>query len=431
MDLTFAILIFAIVGLATIVLATATIQAAEQQKIRNILLLAFALRLMVGTLFAVFPETRIFHDDASGYEGLGLRIAEGWSGEAPPLPAAEMREQNYGQPYLCAAIYYLVGPVRPAPSFFNALVGTLTVFVVFKLSRLLFDFVVARRAALLAAFTPSMILWSATALKDPLMTLLICISLYSCVRMKQRFSFGALIGTIIPAILVQPFRFYLVYFLGFAIVISMVFERGMKVFTGVYKQLVAGGALLILLGLLGFAGRAEQGTEYLNLQRVSSFRQSMATTADSGFAADVDISTPTGAITFLPIGLSVLLLGPFPWQWGSLRALMAVPETVLWWFLFPSLIRGVRFSIRHIFSEVSPILIFSITLSCAYSLIHGNVGSAFRQRAQIFVFLFIFTALGSFGRALRRRGIDERHLLRHEPRLTEPVAVAATGAARA
>jgi hypothetical protein len=43
---------------------------------------------------------------------------------------------------------------------------------------------------------------------------------------------------------------------------------------------------------------------------------------------------------------------------------------------------------------------------CAYSLVHGNVGSGFRQRSQVFVFLFMFTALGWFQKKCTEAGID-------------------------
>ena len=46
-----------------------------------------------------------------------------------------------------------------------------------------------------------------------------------------------------------------------------------------------------------------------------------------------------------------------------------------------------------------------------YSLVHGNVGAAFRQRAQIFVLLFIFASLGTYVKTCRRRGIDSNLLL--------------------
>jgi len=43
---------------------------------------------------------------------------------------------------------------------------------------------------------------------------------------------------------------------------------------------------------------------------------------------------------------------------------------------------------------ISPILIFTVMLTLSYSVFQGNVGTAYRQRAQLLVFYFIFVAVG-------------------------------------
>jgi hypothetical protein len=43
---------------------------------------------------------------------------------------------------------------------------------------------------------------------------------------------------------------------------------------------------------------------------------------------------------------------------------------------------------------VAPILIFTTLLTVTYSILMGNVGTAYRQRAQLLVFYFIFVAIG-------------------------------------
>src|SRR5262249_52685172 len=150
--------------------------------------------------------------------------------------------------------------------------------------------------------------------------------------------------TLVPIVLIQPVRFYMLYFLGMAVVASLFFERGSRLITGVPKSLLMAGLAVVLLSVVGLTSGAEQGANFLDLERVSEFRKAMAETANSGFAADVDISTPGGALAFLPIGIAYLLLAPFPWQYGSLRSLFAAPETIAWWFMFPAMIRGLRFT---------------------------------------------------------------------------------------
>jgi heme O synthase-like polyprenyltransferase len=58
---------------------------------------------------------------------------------------------------------------------------------------------------------------------------------------------------------------------------------------------------------------------------------------------------------------------------------------------------------------ISPILIFTVMLTVAYSVFQGNVGTAYRQRAQLLVFYFIFVAVGF---VLMKEKREERKRLR-------------------
>ena len=67
---------------------------------------------------------------------------------------------------------------------------------------------------------------------------------------------------------------------------------------------------------------------------------------------------------------------------------------VVWWLSFPALCAGLWYAIRFKFRQVSAILVFTTMLTLAYSVFQGNVGTAYRQRAQVLVFYFIFVAIG-------------------------------------
>lgn len=411
MDTAYPLVLFSVVGFAVVYACASRVPRDERDWLVKWLLIALGLRLAAATMFAVVPETRVFHEDAAGYEWTGMRIALGWEGKGPPLDITEGLSQNYGFPYVAASIYYVFGRFAPLVSYFNCVIGTVTVFMVYRLARQLFHPLVARRGAVLVAVVPSMVLWSSVAIKDALMAFLILLGLSSCVSLKRGFSLRAAIGIAASLVAIQPIRYYMVYFLGFAIVVSLLLERGIGMFTGIYKQIVIIGVFAGLLVIIGFAGRAQEGLETLSFARVSSFRHGMAVTANSGFYSDVDVSTPGRALLFLPIGVAELLLAPFPWQFGSMRALMAAPETIYWWFLFPSVLRGMWWMFRKRFAETSPLLLFAVTMTGAYALMQGNVGAGFRQRAQIFVILFIFAGLGAYRRRCERAGVDPNLLL--------------------
>jgi bacteriorhodopsin len=79
---------------------------------------------------------------------------------------------------------------------------------------------------------------------------------------------------------------------------------------------------------------------------------------------------------------------------------------IVWWLSFPLLILGFWYSLKHRLGEVAPIVIFTTMLTLAYSLVQGNVGTAYRQRSQLLVFYFIFLAVGAV--IMKERAEDRR-----------------------
>jgi hypothetical protein len=165
--------------------------------------------------------------------------------------------------------------------------------------------------------------------------------------------------------------------------------------TSFARQLTA----VVLLGLaLTYIGvtrsSAVQFERYGNLRTLQNSRLDQARSAESGFGRDVDVSSTSGALSTIPMGIVYLLFAPFPWQITSLRQSITLPEMVIWWASFPMLILGLWFAIKYRLRMISPILIFTVMLTLAYSVFQGNVGTAYRQRAQLLVFYFIFVAVG-------------------------------------
>src|SRR5437868_2397528 len=80
----------------------------------------------------------------------------------------------------------------------------------------------------------------------------------------------------------------------------------------------------------------------------------------------------------------------------------------VWWASFPLLVMGIWFTIKYRMRQALPILIFTVMLTLAYSIFQGNVGTAYRQRTQIQVFLFMFASVGF---VLRQENRENRRLL--------------------
>jgi hypothetical protein len=142
---------------------------------------------------------------------------------------------------------------------------------------------------------------------------------------------------------------------------------------------------------------------FSSLQVLQTSRLEAATSANSGFGKDENVSTTSGAVAAIPQGLVYLLLAPFPWQLGSFRQAITMPEMFVWWLSFPVFILGTLYSVKHRLRKVLPILLFTVMLTLAYSVFQGNIGNAYRQRAQLLIFYFIFTAAG-YALMTHRRG---------------------------
>jgi hypothetical protein len=181
---------------------------------------------------------------------------------------------------------------------------------------------------------------------------------------------------------------------------------------------------VILLGLaLTYIGVTRSATanfeRYGNLEAVQHSRLNLARSAESGFGRDVDVSTSSGALSTIPMGVLYLLFAPFPWQITSLRQSITLPEMIIWWASFPLLVLGLWFAIKYRLRMISPILIFTVMLTIAYSVFQGNVGTAYRQRAQLLVFYFIFVAVGFVlmkekREERKRRDSEKRALLKKQ-----------------
>lgn len=223
----------------------------------------------------------------------------------------------------------------------------------------------------------------------------LALAILSTLRLAERFRMTYLLTLASALFCVLAFRFYVFYMM--VVAVSGALLIGIRPVTG--ANLIRQFGVMIVIGLsltyFGVTRYASMHFEsYGSLEAVQQSRTDAAQSARSGYAKDIDVSTSSGALKAIPIGLAYLLFGPFPWQLGSLRQSLTVPEMLVWWASFPLLVLGLWYSIRYRLRQICPILIFTVMLTLAYSVFEGNVGNAYRQRAQLLVFYFIFVAVG-------------------------------------
>jgi hypothetical protein len=209
---------------------------------------------------------------------------------------------------------------------------------------------------------------------------------------------------------IYTIRFYIFFIILAALAGSFtLFSR--RVGASMGKQLAVFGLVAMVMAGFGLSRQASSSLGKFTFERAAALRVGLAATANSGFQSDADISSPAKAIAFLPIGVTYLLLSPFPWQLTSARAAATIPEMLIWWAMIPAIFRGIWLVLKHERERLAPVLVFTVLLTMAYATIHGNVGVIFRQRTQITVFLYIFGALGWYANRAKKVGLPVTVLL--------------------
>src|SRR5215475_43372 len=359
-------------------------------------------------------------EDGSGWV-YGLALSDGWGRRRlGVLSLPEIWAGAYGQPqrgfqYMSGVFFFITGASARMPlAAMNCFFGALTVILVYRTAIGLFSRWTAVRAGWVACFFPSLIIWSAQTLKEPVVIFLEALALYACVNLKlSGFSVKYVLLCAAAIVLLPPFRFYAAYLAGAIAVMALALPRiGARIGKGgsSFKTALAALAIATLVAPLavssGYLARNEAAFErYAQVKEIATFKRNVATGYGSGVESEYDLNSPTGLAIAIGVGWANLLLAPFPWQLGggSLRMLLTTPELAVWWWLvFMGLIPGLWHVCKTRLADAQPMLFFVLGLGLLYRMMFGNVGLIFRQRAQLLPWLLIIAVAGLERLALRK-----------------------------
>jgi hypothetical protein len=377
----------------------------------RLFLAAYGLRFTMSLILYAFGLVNLIKDeDGSGWLA-GVGYHRSWVeqsvglGDLPEIVAEVFLSSNKGYYYLLALMYCFIEPSRLPAAALNCFFGAFAIVFAYRTAASLFSTLVARRVGIWLCIFPSMIIWSAQTVKEPVVILLETVAVYGCVRLRQvRFSLPHLVMTLICIVFLIPFRFYAAYLAAAALVASSLFPASGRGGFNIGAKLGA-VAICSFFVTTGILAHHESEARDWDLERFQNVRSYVARTTGSGFDAELDVRTPGGFGLSLLIGAAHLLLAPFPWQLasGSARMLMVAPEMVYWWWLvFAGVLPGLRFSLRHRLNDVLPLLAILIGFGLLYSVTFSNVGLIYRQRAQLMPWLLTFAAVGLEQRRQRR-----------------------------
>jgi hypothetical protein len=374
--------------------------ADDKDFITNIFLGALLLRLLFGLVIHIFQLQEFVGPDSFTYDYFGARMADVWAGRLSihdPLVNNAMVTSGpgWGMSYLVGGIYSVIGENMYAAQSFCAVFGAATApMIYFCAGKIFHNNRVAKLSALCITLFPALIIWSSQLLKDGLIIFLLVLAMTMVLQLQEKFNYASLALLIFSLSGIVTLRFYIFYMVVLAVAGSFIVGV-----SNTAPAIARRTLILVFMGLaLTYLGVIRNATidfeRFGSLERVQVSRLDLARSAESGLDESVDVSTAQGAILALPIGFAYLMFAPFPWQVSNFRQSITLPEVLLWWALLPLAVSGLWYTIRHRLRKAFPILIFGVMLTLAYSIFQGNVGTAYRQRTQIQVFMFIFIAVG-------------------------------------
>jgi len=385
---------------------------------------SFVVRVFVGllayalTLYADLPIV----EDARFYEEMGHEVARDWlagrSVDFDSLPEGVQTARLLVT--VIALFYWMTGGVRALPILlvaYSAVTALVPVYVYRFTRQLRTSEVTAIRAGWLVALSPAFVFWSGSLYKEGLTLLLLSVAAYHTLRLQARWHASSLAVVVLCIGALWDVRFYLAILLTLAVGLSLSSRgasmaqrsRGRGAFVRRAAVMSAFAAAIISVGISVRTEHTLLESDEGVLVNLDVRRAGSAREARSGYLQEASVATPEDALKYFPVGLVYFLTVPFPWQLGAVRQNLIIPENVFWLALYPLMIVGIRQGLKSNRPGTVFLLLMTGGMCVVYALLAANVGTAYRMRSQVWLFLAPFAAWGwEVWRERRRRAMEGR-----------------------
>lgn len=347
--------------------------------------------------------------DSDYYSQRGYAIAQYAKGIREPVVLFRVQQYGrHGYVYVIGLFYYLFGYSPVSVKLINCLLGALLGPMLFFLARSCFNASIGRWSGIAAAFFPSLILWSATNLKESsfigmtVLLLLLFLRIREAPDLRSRLFYGCLF---LFALLVHMtlrsavFSFLLVG----AVLISqgIIFLKRKSWFLVLILGVGAGFACMrwvdIRSGLmpffyrhLGYVGTVGVSYEYLP-EEFYTHSKSYRNEPLEDLSSEIK-----PAVLVLAVAKSAFhyLVQPLPWRMDNLSLLFTSPQMLFWYLVLLLAFSGIGWSLRW---NLDRSLFLCVTLFSWIILMapaSGNVGTLFRIRDTVTPFFLIFASVG-------------------------------------
>jgi hypothetical protein len=358
-------------------------------------LVAFLVHIVLGIAIWVFLQFAL--DDAYFHHETAKALVRHWA-HGTPLP--EILPGKGIFLYTMAAVYYGLGVHPEAMLVVNAILAAALIPIMADTTRRLFGTSAERFGLPLFLLLPGLLIWTAVLLREAMVLFVLSVTINVAVRLSQRVTFRRFAALILSVVTLAGFRISVALAVGLGILAA--FAASAPNGSTRVRWLAALGVASVL-GIL-FGQQVYDRVIGVDLEKVHAIRSVHSAGATSGVDPTGDVSTPGNAALFVAAHLLESFAGPFPWQIGTLRHTLALPDVIVWWCLLPVLFAGIRWGMRRLGPRVLILLLPAAATQVMLTVSFGEFGTLIRQRPQAFLPLLPFIAFGLSERLAGWRG---------------------------
>lgn len=330
--------------------------------------------------------------DAYGYSETGYSILKLWQNGIrnidkimEGLVSVSVSGNLSSYDFWNAIVYFVTGKSPLSVIFINCLAYSLTIFLIFYITKQISSRKPAMVAAFLTAFWPSTFVWSIQNLKEPLSIFLLAVLIWAILQLKIKFRLHLVFLIILSSIALKELRFAF-FFMFYAVI----FPLSLTLFLWKKSRIL----FILLMAIIGLAiAIIIKHYNFPLIEYIVTTRNYRAY-GSTAFLSDLDITDPSKFMFFVPVTILFAWLAPFPWQTGSISQITAIPEMLLYYLLLPAMFLGWGFIMRHKTTEGGIIIVYIFIMMLVLAFVEGNIGTLFRHRAMVLPFMFVLIGIG-------------------------------------
>ena len=367
---------------------------AKDSVLRNILIIAFVLRIglaLVSAFILTLPDTGA---DTVTFERVGWECAQAWN------VGLEVNISNAAYIYskVIGIIYFISGRVPLLVQFVNVVLG---VFIVYYVYKIIIELGATKRSAqigsVITALFPTLCLYSVITLRENFVSFFAIVSVFYFFKWLNS-------GTVSKLVLAVAFLLLSSALFGGMIVIGVVYaiffifyEAKIKKWRLISKQSFL-GIFIVILGIIIFRSfLINKIPSDLSLVFSPDYMGGRVTVAARGGAAYLVGFTPNSILDIIiqfPVRMVYFLLAPFPWMILSSGQILGLIDALLYLVLVFYSIRGLEYLKKYNNPAFWAVILMLLLIIGTFAWGTSNFGTAIRHRQKIVWLIIAVSSLG-------------------------------------